>query len=153
MIETRVAGSVLGVLGAATATGGRAPEVWHLLGYPFEAAGMIAAIFGCACASVWRMEQQRLRKALRWGLGIPTSAISIAATIGAVIAMRPEPLVGLLTGAGIGVIGEGLFKLAQRYVERLGLLGDPPAPVSVPPSPLPTDIHDLTRKFDEEPQP
>lgn len=156
MIEARATGLVLALTGAATATGTPVPVVWHLLGYPFEAAGMIAALFGCACARLWSAEQLRMRKSYRWTLDIPITAITFAVTMGVIISRRPEPLLALGMGIGIGVIGEGLFKLAQRQVERIGLFGEAPhtEPYALPPSPtVPPDMADLTRKLDEEPKP
>lgn len=152
MIERAASGAALSVMAAATAASKPAPEVWHLLGYPFEAAGMIAALFGCFCARWWSVEQLRMRKTLRWTLDVPISALTFAVTMGAIITTRPEPLLALGTGAGIGVVGEGLFKLAQRYVEKLGLFGEAPAPISVLPHPLPRDIEKLTHDIDEEPK-
>ena len=39
------------------------------------------------------------------------------------IELHPDPIAGLGLGAGVGVIGEGLFRMAKHYAERLGLFG------------------------------
>lgn len=158
MIERVAGGTALGIAAAATATGKPVPEVWHVLGYPFEAAGMIAALFGCLCARFWSGNQLKARKAFRWTLDIPVSAATLAASMGTVIAMRPEPLAALLAGMGIGVVGEGLFKLAQRNVERFDIFGAGPPPPAVsyaapPAEPPAPDLEDLVRQLNEEPKP
>ncbi len=109
MIEVRATSLVLALTGAATATGTPVPVVCHLLGYPFEAAGMIAALLGCGCARLWSAEQLRMRKSYRWRLDIPISAITCAVTMGAIISRHPEHLLALGMGIGTGFIGEGLF--------------------------------------------
>ncbi|WP_374406529.1 hypothetical protein [Pelagerythrobacter sp.] len=106
---------------ATGAPGRHSPEVWQMLGYPFEAAGMIAALFACMCARLWSADQLRHRKTFRWSLDIPVSALTFAATICAVIALRPSPWAGLLYGAGLGVIGEGLFHYARKFADKSGL--------------------------------
>jgi len=157
MIE-RAAGGALSALAAATAVTHPVPVVWHLLGYPFEAAGMIAALFACGCARFWSGNQLRARKAFRWTLDIPVSALTLATSMAAVIAMRPEPLAALGIGAGIGVIGEGLFKLAQRNVEKFDFFGTgpsapPPIAYAAPPAePAAPDLETLAQKLDQEPK-
>lgn len=99
------------------------PAVWHLLGYPFPALGMIAALFACFCARFWSGEQLRQRKEFRWSLDIPVSLMTFAAAAAGVIELHPDPIAGLGLGAGVGVIGEGLFRMAKHYAERLGLFG------------------------------
>lgn len=151
MIEARATGTVLALLGAVTATGQPVPVVWHFLGYPFEAAGMIAALFGCSCARLWSADQLRRRKSYRWTLDFPISLVTLAVTMGVIMSRRPEPLWALIYGIGIGVVGEGVFKLAQAQVERMGLFGEPPtAPISVLSKPLPRDMEKLTRDLDQE---
>ena len=117
------AATILAAAGVAVTADGRVPVVWHLLGYPFEAAGMIAALFGCICARLWSMERQRMRKQYRWSLDMPISFLTFAAAIAMVMARRPEPWSGLLIGVGIGVIGEGLFHYAEKFARATGLFG------------------------------
>lgn len=154
MIEGRAAGAAVTAAGAAVSAAKGTPTVWHLLGYPFEAMGMIAALFACGCARFWSANQLAKRKAFFWTADIPVSAITFAATMAAVIAMRPEPLVALGLGAGVGVIGEGVFSRAQRLVERFDIFGGGEAapPISVPVNQVPPEMTDLTRKLDEEPK-
>lgn len=128
MIAARVAGSAtVAFLAAASAEAAtQTPTIWYLLGYPFEAAGMIAALFGCACARFWSADQLRARKAFRWSLDIPVTALTLATAMAGVIELRPSPWSGLLLGTGMGVIGEGTFRIAKHYAEKLGLFGEAP---------------------------
>ncbi len=106
----------------ATATeiakGGRVngPVVWHLLGYPFEAGSMIAAL--CACLAVRFYVVQHSAGANRWLLDIPVSAISLMFTAGIIVTARPQPLTALLFGTGLGAIGAGLIRIAKKHVDR-----------------------------------
>ena len=101
----------------------RKPVIWTFLGYPFEAAGMIAVIFGCICARLFSASQLAARKAYRWTLDVPISAMTFGAAVGLVIDYRPEPLSALLLGAGVGTIGEGLFRIAESMAKKFGLFG------------------------------
>lgn len=110
---------------AADAVVKSAPVHWSVLGYHFEAAGMIAALFGCAVARVWHGSAQAARAEFRWQLDLPISAMTIGATLALVMKASPEPWLGLLYGTGMGVVGEGLFKLAERVLRASGLFGEP----------------------------
>lgn len=98
--------------------GASQPAVWHVLGYPFEAGAMIAAIFGCGAARYWIGAAQALRKEHKWSLDIPVTAMAVATSAAVIISRRPEPLGALMYGAGLGVLGEGIFKLAETYVRK-----------------------------------
>jgi hypothetical protein len=100
------------------------PVHWTVLGYQFEAAGMIAALFGCAVARVWHGSAQAARQKFRWQLDAPISAMTLGTTVALVMKMSPEPWWGLLYGTGLGVIGEGIFKLAERFMRASGLFGE-----------------------------
>ncbi|MEN2748173.1 hypothetical protein [Sphingomonas sp. T9W2] len=92
------------------------PIVWHFLGYPFEAGSMIAAI--CACIAVRFYVVQTDRKAHRWTVDVPVSALTLLFTAGMVISQRPEPLWALMTGTGIGALGAGIISIALTWVQR-----------------------------------
>lgn len=113
-----VAAAALAQKGATIATS--QPLVIHFLGYPFEAAGMIAALFGCIAARFWIGAAQAVRKQHRWTMDIPVTAMAVATSAALVISQRPEPLGGLMLGAGLGVLGEGIFKIAEHYLQRAG---------------------------------
>lgn len=127
--------AVLPVAAAALARKGATittsePLVIHFLGYPFEAAGMIAALFGCIAARFWIGAAQAIRQQHRWTIDIPVTAMALATSATLVISQRPEPLGGLMLGAGLGILGEGIFKVAERYLQKAGaVLGidEPPA--------------------------
>lgn len=99
------------------------PTIWHFLGYSFEAAGMVAALFGCLAARYWIGAAQAMRQEHRWSLDMPVSAMALATSAGVMMSTRPAPLYALLLGAGIGVIGEGIFKLAERQARASGAFG------------------------------
>lgn len=92
------------------------PTIWHFLGYPFEAGSMIAAL--CACVAVRFYVVQTERKAHRWTVDVPVSALSLFFTAGLVISQRPEPLWALMTGTGIGALGAGIISIALTWVQR-----------------------------------
>jgi hypothetical protein len=102
--------------GATVATA--QPVVWHWLGYQFEAAGMVAALFGCVMARFWIGAGMWSRKQFRWTLDVPVTGMAMASAAGLVMAHHPAPLFALLIGAGFGVIGEGLFKIADKYLRK-----------------------------------
>lgn len=102
--------------------GASQPAIWHALGYPFEAGAMIAALFACGAARWWIGAAQSLRKEHRWSLDIPVTAMALATSAALIISQRPEPLGALFYGAGLGILGEGIFKLAEaRLGKALGV--------------------------------
>ncbi|MBM6576334.1 hypothetical protein KCP91_08110 [Microvirga sp. SRT01] len=124
-------GAILPVVAAAAAKGGATvatstPAIWHFLGYPFEAAGMIAALFGCLSARFWIGAAQSVRQEHRWSLDIPVSGMALAVSAALVISHRTEPLGGLMYGAGLGILGEGIFKIAESQLRKVGLIGAEP---------------------------
>lgn len=98
-----------------------APTVWHLLGYPFEAASMIAAL--CACLAVRFYVVQQDRAAHRWTVDLPVSALTLMFAAAAVAKARPDPATALMLGTGFGALGAGIITLALAYVQRLPGLG------------------------------
>ena len=130
MVSTGAAATIAAV-NIADASGLPKPQMWDFFGYPFEAGGMIAAVFGCLMARLWLGSGQWLRKAYRVQLDLPVSSMVLALSAAAVIWRHPDPLGGLMIGAGVGMLGEGVFKLAEKYGHKwLSLFGadDPPAP-------------------------
>lgn len=123
------AGALLPVAAAAVAADKGAtvatsePVVWHVLGYPFEAGSMIAAI--CACIAVRFYVVQRDRKDHRWTLDLPVSALTLMFTAAAIIQSRPAPSMALIYGTGFGALGAGIITLALAYVQRV-TGGQPP---------------------------
>jgi len=113
-----VAATAMAAKGATVATS--VPVIWHFLGYPFEAAGMFAALFACFAARFWIGAAQAVRKEHRWSLDIPVSGMALAVSAAIVISQRPEPLSGLMYGAGLGILGEGIFKIAENYLQKAG---------------------------------
>ena len=59
---------------------------------------------------------------------MPVTAMVLAVSAALVISRRPEPLGALMYGAGLGVLGEGIFKLAERQARASGTFGGPTSP-------------------------
>jgi len=93
------------------------PVVWHLLGYPFEAGSMIAAL--CACVAVRFYIVQHEAGANRWVLDVPVSSIALMFAAAIVVTFRPQPLTALIYGTGVGALGAGLIRIAKKHVDRL----------------------------------
>ena len=104
------------------------PTIWIVLGYPFEAGSMIAALCACLAVRFWAVQKDYVRH--RWSLDIPVAMLALMFTAAAVITVRPTPLIALLLGTGLGVLGAGIIAIAKKYVDRwLGdLTGTTPAP-------------------------
>lgn len=115
------AGAVAADKGATVET--TQPLVWHVLGYPFEVGSMIAAV--CACIAVRFYVVQRERKNHRWTLDLPVSTLSVMFSAAAIIQARPDPLVALIYGTGLGALGAGIITFALAYVQRV-TGGQPP---------------------------
>ena len=79
---------------------------------------MIAALFGCVAARFWIGAAQAVRQEHRWSLDMPVSAMTLAMSAAIIISQRPEPLGALMYGAGLGILGEGIFKLAEAKVGK-----------------------------------
>lgn len=109
-----LAAAVVGDTGATVATS--VPVVWHLLGYPFEAGSMIAAL--CACLAVRFYVVQTERTHHRWTIDVPVHALAVMFTAAQVIARRPEPIEALFTGTGYGALGATIITIALGWVKR-----------------------------------
>ena len=116
--------TAIAAAGAAAAVSPQpGPEVWSLLGYPFYAAGMIAAIFACSCALIYRYFKIDESQKQRLPIFVSVCGIVLASSVCSVLALKPDPGVGLAIGAGFGMMGEGLFHLAEKRVsERIAAL-------------------------------
>ncbi|PZT91979.1 hypothetical protein [Sphingomonas sp.] len=132
MIE-RTGVTVLGIGTAATAALPK-PVVWHFLGYPFEAASMVAAIFA---AIVTRVIINTRAKSTNRTLDLAVLAL-VLLTTGSIVAGWHLNLVGgLLLGTGLATIGEGILRIAEKYVNKALDVFDigppaPPAPIVLP---------------------
>jgi hypothetical protein len=93
-----------------------APTIWIVLGYPFEAGSMIAALTACFAVRFWAVQKDYAHH--RWSLDVPVAALALMFTAAAVISVRPSPLVALLLGTGLGVLGAGIIAIAKKYVDR-----------------------------------
>jgi hypothetical protein len=93
-----------------------APTIWIVLGYPFEAGSMIAALTACVAVRFWATQKDYAHH--RWSLDVPVTMLALMFTSAAVISVRPVPLFALLLGTGLGVLGEGIIRVAKKYVDR-----------------------------------
>jgi len=132
------AGAVIPVVAAIAKDGGAAvatspPDVWHMLGYPFEAGPMIAALCACGAVRFYVVSKDHARHV--WRLDLPILALALMFTAAAVIRFRPDPIWALAYGTGLGALGAGIIALAKRYVDgalaKLGLDAAPPEPPAV----------------------
>lgn len=92
------------------------PTVWHVLGYGFQAGPMIAALVACFAVRFYVVQKDYPTH--RWSLDVPISALVMMFTAAAVIRLQPDPIVALMYGTGLGVLGAGIIALAKKYVER-----------------------------------
>lgn len=109
------------------------PTIWHLFGYPFEAGSMIAALCACVAVRFWVVQQEA--RPHRWQLDVPVSALALMLTAAIVARLRPDPVVALLYGTGVGVLGAGIITIAKQYVDRwLKVIGVTPPDEPAPPA-------------------
>lgn len=132
MIE-RASVTVLGIGTAATAALPK-PVVWHFLGYPFEAASMIAALFA---AIVTRIIINTRAKSTNRTLDAAVLALVLITTGSVVSGWHLNLVGGLLAGTGLATIGEGILRIAEKYVNKALDVFDigppePPAPIALP---------------------
>ena len=124
MILERVGAPVFGVMMAAAAVTPK-PVEWHLLGYPFEAASMIAALFA---ALTTRVIVGMRGKTVPRPLDFAVLALVLLTTAVVVASTRANLLSGLLYGTGLAATGEGLIRLAEKWIANaFKVLGIPPA--------------------------
>jgi hypothetical protein len=106
----------------------RAPDIWWVLGYPFEAGSMIAGL--CACGAVRFYVVQKDFQRHLWKLDAPISLLVLMFTAAAIVRLRPDPSMALVYGTGLGILGAGIITIAKKNVDRvlgaLGLVTDQP---------------------------
>ncbi len=93
------------------------PVIWHLLGYPFEAGSMIAALCACVAARVY--VTFKTHKVPRWALDVPVMVLVMMFTAAGVAAWQPDPLLALIVGTGFGAIGAGVIAWSAKQLEKV----------------------------------
>lgn len=123
-------------LGTATATAAAMPSpvVWNFFGYPFEAASMIAAVFAAVVTRI--IINTRNRSSSRT-LDMAVLALVLVTTVTLVAGLHANLVQGLLYGTGIATIGEGLLRIAEKYVNKGLAFLDVPTPPPAPPVAMP----------------
>lgn len=125
MIERVSAPILAGVTVAAAAV--PQPVIWSFLGHPFDAASMVAALFAAMTTRVIIGLRNR-----SVGLALDAAIlVLVLVTTAAVVASYRTNMVGaLLLGTGLGTIGEGILRIAEKWtnsaMRAAGI--DPPAP-------------------------
>lgn len=129
MILERVGAPVFGVMTAAIVAVPK-PTVWFFLGYPFEVASLIGALFAALVTRlIIGMRAKSIGKALDWAV----LALVLATTAVIVIGLHASLIPAFLYGTGLAVLGEGILKVAERYTEKgLAVLGIAPPPPASP---------------------
>jgi hypothetical protein len=105
----------LATAAAAASASGSHPTIWWALGYPFEAASLIAALFA---AIVTRVIVSLRARSVAYALDGAVLVLVLITTTAVVIGWHPSLVGGLLYGLGLGIIGEGILRVAQQYTDR-----------------------------------
>jgi hypothetical protein len=100
------------------------PQIWHFLGFAFEAGSMVAGIR--ACLAVRFYVSQEDRKDHRWNVDLPVSLLTLLFTAGMIIRLRPEPFWALVYGTGLGSAGVLIISACLAWVKRGSDLFQPP---------------------------
>ncbi len=127
------------------------PVVWHVLGYQFEAAAMLAAMFA---AITTRVIINTRNKSSSRVLDTAVLLLVLVTTWAIVASLGANLITGLLYGTGIATIGEGLIAIAEKYT-RKGLSFLDIENMALPPAtpPTPDDhaaIDEAVRKLDAQ---
>lgn len=133
MIE-RAGAAALGTVAIGSAAMPQ-PVVWHVLGYQFEAASMIAAVFAAVTTRIIINTRNKSSSRL---LDAAVLALVLITTWAVIASLRANLITGLLYGTGIATIGEGLIAIAEKYTRKgLSLLdiGSAALPPAAPPAP------------------
>lgn len=138
MILERVGAPVFGVTAAAISAAPN-PVQWQALGYQFEAASLLIALFA---ASVTRiiigMRDKTIGRAVDWAV----LALVLTATAAIVIGTHATMIPAFAYGTILAVSGEGILKFAEQRGHRVfeALFGSAPAPAPPVPPAAPDDI-------------
>lgn len=152
MMIDRISAAALGGVATAAATTAPTPVVWHFFGYPFEVASMIAAVMAAIAVRVVINLRNRSTSV---GLDLAVLGLVLVTTVAVVAGAQTNLTQGLLYGTGIGTIGEGLIRIAEKYTNKgLGILGvdvEPTAvlPPSAPPAHEAAALDRLTGELDK----
>lgn len=99
------------------------PVIWNALGYPFEAASMLAALSACLVVRVWVCLKEAPDTNRARALDVSVTSIALLFSAGWVVLQRPSPFYALLSGCGFGALGSGIIALSLKWVERIDPTG------------------------------
>ena len=92
------------------------PVLWSVLGYPFEAASMIAGLSACLMGRHWASLNAGWATLWTRAVDMTVTAIAILFTAGWIALQRPAPFYALLSGTGFGA---GTIAVALAWVKRI----------------------------------
>lgn len=95
------------------------PIVWSLLGYPFDAGPMLAALAACFLVRLRQCLESRAADLRRRALHVVVTALALLFSAAWIVVERPSPFYALLGGAGFGALGSGIIAIALTWVRRL----------------------------------
>ena len=104
------------------------PVVWNALGYPFEAAPMLAALAACLSVRVWICLKDAPDTLRARAIDLTVTGIALLFSGAWVVLQHPSPFFALLSGCGFGALGTGIIALSLRWVKRLAPLADEDLP-------------------------
>jgi len=95
------------------------PVLWTALGYPFEAASMLAALAACVVVRVWIYLKARPGPVPAKALDVAVTLIALLFSAAWVALQRPAPFFALLSGCGFGALGSGVIALSLNWLQRV----------------------------------
>lgn len=100
------------------------PVIWNALGYPFEAAPMLASLAACLSVRVWICLKDAPDTLRARAIDLTVTGIALLFSGAWVVLQRPSPFFALLSGCGFGALGTGIIAVSLKWVKRLTPLAD-----------------------------
>jgi hypothetical protein len=100
-----------GAAGAA-ATAIVVPATGDLFGFPFEIAPMVMAVTACLIVRIYKGAKAKSHEG--WIVDLSITLLTMLFTVAFVIGLRPNPILAASLGTGMGAIGAGLIRIAEK---------------------------------------